>query len=258
MSILGISHLAQYSSKAYNRIEFINSYGTSILMTVILLISGIFISSLAYGLFLIVGVSIGEFYYKYFVVYGSVATLIIGWHLSINMGEQISKILPAISKIMSVLVLVVLFIFTFVLIVNYLGELKTLIDDKGTLIMINLTLLTVLALLLFIISSRKDNKKELFVDYVNFLLVILSIIINTLIVISCLVWIFEKGLTPFRISATVLNLIIYSNLIGVAFLYYKYFRNKIDYSKIKIFMGTFLLVYAIWSIIVVFLFPLIY
>ena len=174
------------------------------------------------------------------------------------MGEQISKILPAISKIMSVLVLVVLFIFTFVLIVNYLGELKTLIDDKGTLIMINLTLLTVLALLLFIISSRKDNKKELFVDYVNFLLVILSIIINTLIVISCLVWIFEKGLTPFRISATVLNLIIYSNLIGVAFLYYKYFRNKIDYSKIKIFMGTFLLVNAIWSTIVVFLFPLIY
>ena len=118
-------------------------------------------------------------------------------------------------------------------------------------------LLAVVAIVVFSISELDKPKMKNFNVLILFSMVVLAIIINT-IALGAIITRATHGLTPNRTAVLGANVLIFANLILIAYnLYQSYFKNgqpdKVERSIIK-----FLPVYAGWIIFVIFVLPFVF
>lgn len=105
--------------------------------------------------------------------------------------------------------------------------------DRNFLMAFNGILLGVLAVTIFsIVESDSDEKKNIS-DYINFSLIVLALIIDTVALSAIVFRLSSYGITPNRLAVLGVNVLIWANLIWIMFSYMRFLQNKSGPKAIK-------------------------
>ncbi|MDN4608145.1 DUF4153 domain-containing protein [Sporosarcina highlanderae] len=217
-------------------------------------VSGMVLAALTMQLFSFVGLDIADFYFSNVVLFGAAALAIVAAYL-VSMNLKLAKnITPYIAKIFSPLVLVTLLVYLITVI--WVGKNPFL--DRDFLIVFNGILLGVLAVTIFSIIESDQDKKKNISDYVNFALIALALIIDSVALSAIVFRLSSYGITPNRLAVLGVNILIWANLIWIMLSYMRFLQNKSGPSTIQDSVTKYLPVYGLWAAFVIFTFPIIF
>jgi hypothetical protein len=236
------------------RIRYISHNGDLAIMGALILISGGLLTGITYGLFMAIGINIERFYSHYIILVGLVSAPIVTTFILKNSALVTNKIAPVIANIFSPLVLITLIIYLVAIIVSG----KDPYSDREFLLTFNIMLIGVMAIIVFSVAETSVYGRQRFSEMVLFILSIVSLIVNLIALSAIFYRLGEYGLTPNRLAILGSNILIFINLILIMVDLYKINFRKADLEKVEFTISKYLPVYMIWTIIVVFLFPLIF
>ncbi|WP_142830449.1 DUF4153 domain-containing protein [Planococcus soli] len=217
-------------------------------------ISGMLLAAITLQLFSFIGLNIEEFYFSNIVLFGAAAIAVVTAYVVSGNLKLAKNIAPYIAKIFSPLVLATLL--AYLIAVIWLEKNPFL--DRNFLIAFNGILLGVLAVTIFSITeSGSDEKKNIF-DYINFALIVLALIIDSVALSAIVFRLSSYGITPNRLAVLGVNIVIWANLIWIMLSYLRFLRNKTGPSTIQDAVTKYLPVYGIWAAFVIFAFPIIF
>lgn len=217
-------------------------------------ISGMLLAAVTMQLFSFIGLNIEEFYFSNIVLFGAAAIAVVTAYVVSKNLKLAKNIAPYIAKIFSPLVLATLLAY----LIAVIGLEKNPFLDRNFLIVFNGILLGVLAVTIFSITeSGSDEKRNIF-DYINFALIVLALIIDSVALSAIVFRLSSYGITPNRLAVLGVNIVIWANLIWIMLSYLRFLLNKTGPSAIQDAVTKYLPVYGIWAAFVIFAFPIIF
>jgi hypothetical protein len=237
-----------------SRIHFLRYNGDLVIISSIILLAGGLMSLITVGLFEIIEVSIAEFYFENIVVLGLAAAPVVGTFLVQTNPQLVKNVSPVIAKVFTPLVLITLVIYLYAM----LSSGKDPYNDRDFLIIFNLLLIGVMAIILFSVTETTKTRGNRVNLIMLLLLSIVTIIINGIALSAIIFRISAWGITPNRIAVLGANMLILINLIWVAYRLFRSLKNDDETVSIENSIAAFLPVYSAWTLIVTFLFPVLF
>jgi hypothetical protein len=127
--------------------------------------------------------------------------------------------------------------------------------ERDLLILVDLILVLVLGLLLYAISARDPLTPADGFDRLQVLLVISALLLDALMLTAMLSRIAEFGVSPNKLAALGLNIVLLANLTWAARLGVDFVRHRRPFHDLERWQTTYLPVYAGWAAVVVIVFP---
>jgi hypothetical protein len=236
------------------RIEFIRHNGDLAIIGAIILIAGGAVAIITFGLFQAIGMNIQKFYFKNIIISGLVSAPVLTSFVLKNYNTVTNKIAPVIAKIFSPVVLLTLIVYLLTIAITG----KDPYNDREFLLVFNLMLIGVMAIIVFSASGTSSRQKQRFNELVLFILSIVTLITNLIALSAIFYRLGEYGITPNRLAILGSNLLIFINLILITIDLFKINFRKTDIEKVGITIASYLPVYIIWVLIVIFTFPVIF
>lgn len=242
-----------YNTKEYSAsIDYIKYNGDLAILTAIILIAGAILSLLTIGLFSSIDMNIENAYMENIGLIGLISSPIVATYVISNFPSITNKIAPIIASIFSPLVLIMLIIFMIFIIPAG----KDPYSDREFLLVFNLMLLGVMTIIVFSVTGTSVNKKQIFNEWTLFILSIITLIIDIIALSAIIYRIGEFGFTPNKTAVLGSNLLILGNLILITIELYKVVLKGKEIKKIELIISRYIPLYAVWALIVTFLFPL--
>jgi hypothetical protein len=221
-------------------------------MGALILISGGLLTGITYGLFMAIGINIERFYSHYIILVGLVSAPIVTTFILKNSALVTNKIAPIIANIFSPLVLITLIIYLTAIAISG----KDPYNNRDFLLIFNMMLIGVMGIIIFSVSETSVYGKQKFNEMVLFILSIVTLIINLIALSAIFYRLGEYGLTPNRLAILGSNILIFINLILITIDLFKINFKKAELEKVDFTISKYLPVYILWTLIVVFGFPL--
>ena len=253
-ALLGFTFIGENLFSPQKRLDFLRYNGDLVVMTTLILIAGMLLTAITIGLFSIIGFNIAEFYFEYVVIWGLAASPILGTYVTQTNPQLVNKVSPLIAKIFSPLVLVTLIFYLTAIVFSG----KDPYNDREFLLTFNALLIGVMAIILISVVETSKAKKNNTSTTILFLLSVVTIIINAIALSAILFRITEWGLTPNRLSVLGGNILILTNLLIVTNRLFKTIKQADQIELVEKSIANFLPIYSVWTIIVTFIFPLIF
>jgi hypothetical protein len=253
-AIVGFIFVSDNPRSAQKRLDFLRYNGDLVVMTTIILIAGALMTVITMVLFKLIELRIEEFYAQYVIIWGLAAAPIIGTYLVQINPQLVNKISPVIAQLFTPLVFIMLAIY--LLAVIYTG--KDPYTNRDFLLIFNVLLIGVMALILFSIAETSKNTVSNIGTFLLLGLSVLTIIINGIALSAIIFRISEWGISPNRLAILGGNILILTNLLIVTYRLWKTTRNHRNIEKIETSIAAFLPVYIVWTIVVTFVFPIIF
>jgi len=253
-AVLGFTYLGNDVKNTQRRLEFFRYNGDLVVMTAIILLAGGLFTALTINLFSLIDIHIEEFYFKNIAIWGLAATPIVGTYLVQTNPQLVNKVSPVIAKIFTPLVLVTLVIYLIAVI--YTG--KDPYNDREFLLIFNMLLIGVMAITFFSIAESSKTSGSKITIVMLFALSIATIIVNGIALSAIIFRISEFGITPNRLAVLGSNILILSNLLFMSYRLLKTVKDINEIEKVGNSIAFFLPVYSLWTIIVTFVFPIIF
>lgn len=252
--LIGLAYTGNDYREGITRLAYLKFNLEFFILYASMAISGMLLALLTLRLFSFVDLDIEDFYFRNVVSFGAAALAIVAIYLvSINL-KLAKNITPYIAKIFSPLVLATLLVY--LITVVWVGKNPFL--DRNFLMAFNGILLGVLAVTIFSITENgTDEKKNLF-DYINFALIVLALIIDSVALSAIVFRLSSYGITPNRLAVLGVNMLIWGNLIWIMISYMRFLQNKTGPSTLQDAVTKYLPVYGLWAALVTFTFPLIF
>ncbi len=252
--LVGLAFTGNEYSKGSTRLAYIKFNLEYCLLYASMAVSGMVLAVFTMKLFSFVDLDIGEFYFSNVVLFCAAALAIVATYL-VSMNLKLAKnITPYIAKIFSPLVLITLLIY----LITVIWSGKNPFLDRNFLMAFNGILLGVLAVTIFsIVESDSDEKKSIS-DYINFALIVLALIIDTVALSAIVFRLSSYGITPNRLAVLGVNILIWANLIWIMFSYIRFLQNKSGPTAIQDAVTKYLPIYGLWAAFVIFTFPLMF
>lgn len=253
-SIFGFSFVGGKRSSTDKRLSYLSYNGDLIVMTTLILIAGGILSGVTIGLFSLIGLKIERFYGDYVIILGLSAAPMLGTYLTQTNPQLVGKVSPVIARIFSPLVLVMLVIYLIAII--YSG--KDPYNDREFLRFFNALLIGVMAIIFFSVAETSKKGKNLAEIWVLFLLSVVTVVVNGIALSAILFRISEWGITPNRAAVLGGNGLILINLLLITAQLFRVLTKKASITGVGKAISFYLPIYSLWSIIVTFIFPLIF
>lgn len=253
-TVLAYTFVGGHLNASQKKINFLRYNGDLLVMTAVMVLSGILFTGITIGLFELIGLKIEDFFAQHIAVWGLPAIPILATYLVQNNPQLVNKISPVIARIFTPIVFVTLLIFLSAII--YTG--KNLYNDRNFLLLFNALLIGVMAIILFSITAATKNANEKLNLLFLFGLSVLTIILNGIALSAIAFRLVEFGITPNRIAVLGANLLIFINLILVAHKLFLIIRDKAEVQKVENVIAIFIPIYGIWTALVTFIFPVLF
>jgi len=253
-AILGYSFVGGNLTNQQKRIDFLRYNGDFLVMTAIMVLSGILFTVITINLFLLIEIKIEDFYARYIAIWGASAIPIMATYLVQNNPQLVNKISPVIAKIFTPLVFITLLAFLSALAYTR----KDIYNDRNFLLIFNALLIGVMAIILFSVTEATKNSNSKLNILFLFFLSVLTIIANGIALSAIAFRLAEYGITPNRIAVLGGNLLIFINLILVAHKLFLTLNGKSYVQNVGNIIGLFIPIYGIWAAIVTYLFPILF
>jgi hypothetical protein len=233
--------------------SFIRFNGELAIMTGLLCIAGGILSGMTISLFAIIGKNIGQFYMENIVIIGLVVFPVLAAWLIELYPDITRRIAPVIARIFTPLVLISAIVYLIAIIVQGIS----LSENREFLIIFNLLLLGVMTIIVFSLSELDKNNISRLNIIMLFFLTILTLIID-LFALSAIISRLSEGFTPNRTVVLLSNILVLINLLLILpDLFVAGFKGKTTDRAEKI-IAAYLPVYFLYTIVVIFVFPLIF
>lgn len=252
-ALLGWVFVGDQPFHTQKRIDYLRYNGDLVVLGVILLVSGALLTGLTFGMFELIGVDIQQIYGEYIIVSGLSALPVIATFLVQNNPQLVHKVSPIIAKVFTPLVFVTLIIYLITVI--YTG--KDPFNDREFLLVFNLMLIGVMALILFSVAEYSSKGSRLGGILLTGL-AMLAIIVNGIALSAIVFRISEWGITPNRLAVLGGNLLMLTHLIFVSGRLFRMVKDHAEIEGVEKGIVVFLPYYTIWTIIVTFLFPILF
>ncbi|MFA5848387.1 MAG: hypothetical protein WC833_00765 [Bacteroidales bacterium] len=253
-SLLGFAFVGGTRNNNEQRLGYLRFNGDLIVMTVLILISGGILTGVTIGLFELIGFNIENFYFEYVGIFGLAAAPIVGTYLTRTNPQLVGKVSPVIAKIFSPLVLVMLVVYLTAIIFSG----KDPYNDRDFLLIFNALLIGVMALIFFSVAETSKRSKSHPDIWILFLLSVVTIMVNGIALSAILFRISEWGITPNRAAVLGANVLVLINLLLVSAQLFRVLRKRREISEVGTVIAKYLPIYILWTIIVTFVFPLIF
>lgn len=244
-----------YATK--NRLKWINYLrynGDLAILTAVILIAGGILTAVTIGLFSTIDLNIENFYMKNIAIIGLISAPIVATYIVRNFPAMTDKIAPVIAGIFSPLVLITLVIYLIFVILTG----KDPYSDRDFLIMFNTMLAGVMAIIVFSVIGTSAKKRNRFNEWTLFMLSFLALIVDLVALSAILYRVGEFGFTPNRTAVLGSNLLIFVHLVLIMIHLFKVVRNEKEIKTVELTVARYLPIYAIWTLLVTFLFPLLF
>jgi len=252
--ILGLAFVGEAGNNNEKRLGFLKYNGDLLVMTGLIVIAGAILTGITIALFSLIGFNIEEFYFKNIVIFGLPSAPIIGTYLTQSNPQLVGKVSPVIAKIFSPLVLVMLVIYLVAIV--YSG--KDPYNDRQFLLIFNALLVGVMAIIFFSVAGTSKTTKTPAETWILFLLSFVTVIVNGIALSAILFRISTWGITPNRVAVLGGNLLILINLFLVTAQLFRILTKKADITGVGKIISFYLPIYFFWTIIVTFIFPLLF
>lgn len=253
-AVLGFAFVGGWQNNDEKRLGFLRYNGDLVVITTLILIAGAILTGVTIGLFQLIGFNIEEFYFRNIVVFGLPAAPIVGTYLIRTNPQLVGKVSPVIAKIFSPLVLVMLVIYLVAMV--YSG--KDPYNDREFLLLFNALLIGVMAIIFFSVAEASKTTKSQAEIGILFLLSVVTVIVNGIALSAILFRISEWGITPNRAAVLGGNVVILINLLLVTAQLFRVISKKTDITGVGKAISFYLPIYCLWTIIVTFIFPLLF
>lgn len=253
-SILGFAFVGSRKNEVERRLSFLSYNGDLIVMTTLIVIAGAILTGVTIGLFSLIGFQIEKFYFENIVVFALPSAPIIGTYLTQTNPQLVGKVSPVIAKIFSPLVLLMLLIYLVAIL--YSG--KDPYNDREFLFLFNALLIGVMAIIFFSVAEASRTAKTHMELWVLFLLSAVTIVVNGIALSAIGYRISTLGITPNRAAVLGGNVLILINLLLVTVQLFRVLRAKTEITKVGSTISLYLPVYAVWTIVVTFIFPFLF
>jgi hypothetical protein len=252
--LLGYAFIGGNFNNYEKRLGFLRYNGDLAVMTGLIVIAIIILSGITIGLFSLIDLNIEKFYFQNVVLYCVSAAPIVGNYLTQTNPQIVNKISPVIAKIFSPLVLITLVAYLTAIVISG----KNPYNDREFLLLFNALLLGVMAIIFFSVAGSWGSAKNSVETVILLLLSVLTIVVNAIALSAIVFRISEWGFTPNRTAVLGGNLIMLANLILISIRLFISLKNKNDNTGVGKAIALFLPVYALWTFVVTFFFPVIF
>lgn len=252
--IVGVAFSGGKWNLVNKRMDFIRFSGEMFIYYVLIALGGVVLTGFMALIFGTINIDIEPIFESWIIPSGPIGAVIVAAWLAENRKELTGNIAPILAKLFSPLFAIV--IITFIGTLLFTGN--ELIMDRDILIVFDLLLVVVLGLLLYSISAREPETSPGVFDVVQVILVISALLVDTVALWGISERIAEFGFTPNRVVALGMNLILLVNLTWAAVLYIRFFNRKTNFPTLEKWQTDYLPVYAVWAMIVVIIFPLLF
>jgi hypothetical protein len=253
-TVLGFTYTGDEFKSPQKRIDFLKYNGDLIVITTVMLIAGGILSAITIGLFELINLRIEDFYFRHIAIWGLAAAPLIGTYLVQQNPQLVKNISPVIARVFTPLVLTMLVVYIIAII--FTG--KDPYNDREFLMIFNLLLIGVMAIILFSISETTKNDGSKIGNLLLLILSIVTIVVNGIALSAILFRIMEWGITPNRMAVLGSNFLILLNLFLVTYRLFKTLKYGHEAELVEKSIANFLPVYSLWTILVTFIFPLLF
>jgi hypothetical protein len=253
-AVLGFSYAGDNIRSCPKRLDFLRYNGDLVIMTTLLGIAGAILTAITIGLFSAIGLNIEKFYFDYIGIFGLAALPIVATYITQTNPQLVNKVSPVIAKIFSPLVLIMLVVYLTAILFSG----KDPYNDRDFLMVFNFLLTGVMAIIIFSVAETFKKNGNRTGRFILLALAIVTVIVNGIALSAILFRISEWGITPNRLAVLGSNILILTNLLTITFRLFKNISKKTDLSEVENSISMFLPIYILWTIIVTFIFPLIF
>jgi len=253
-TVVGFTYVGNSLNDNRKRIEFLRYNGELLIMSGLLLIAGALLTAITIGLFTVSGFDINDFYFKHIVIFFLPIIPILGTFLTQTNPQLVNKVSPVIAKIFSPLVLITVVVY----LIAILFSGKNLYNDRDFLMLFNGLLIGVIAIILFSISTTINQNISQVSGIILFALSVVTVIVCGMALSAILFRISTLGITPNRLAVVGANLLMLTNLFWISFQLFKTVFKKTDVRSVENAIASFIPFYILWTIIVSFIFPLLF
>ena len=253
-SLLALAYMANEWKNPEARLRYIRYIGEVIIYTTLILLGGIVLTLLTFGLFSLIGISIEKWYMEYVVIWGLVASPIVATYLYDSVLNRESKLATLIANVFAPLFLITVAVYLLAM----LYAQKSPYSDRDFLITFNGLLIVVWGITVFSISGRRFSSASKGADAVNISLVAITLIINAIALSAILFRLVEHGVTPNRVAVTGVNILIFVHLVLILMEYIKQLKTTANSEKLTRSVSNYLPVYTAWSVFIVILLPMLF
>lgn len=253
-SLTGIAFLKGKLTDLPGRMQYVRYNGELVIFTTVIMIGGMVMTGITFALFELIDLSIEELYVRNIGLYGGIAAPLVATFLITQIVGNRLRIAPILAKIFTPLFLLMTTAYLVTMVVNK----QSPFTDRNFLIAFNGLLLLVLGLCIFSISGRGEDTKTGIPDYLNMALVTVTLGINAIALAAILFRLSSYGFTPNRIAVLGANLLGFLHLVLILFHYTQFARQERSIENLEHWIVRFLPAYSIWSVLVVFVLPLLF
>ena len=249
--ILGYVFIGGDNKDYTKKIDFLRFNGDFVVMTGLILIAGFIMTGMTIGLFSVIGIKIETYYFKYVGIWGLSAAPVIATYLVRSNPNIVGKVPPVIARIFAPIVLLILTVYLGT--VFYTG--KDPYNDREFLLIFNLLLVGVMALILFSVVEIARKSADKIGTIILFALAVVTIAVNSVALSAIMFRIANWGVTPNRLVVLGSNVLILAHLLVVTYQLFKTIGIPGRIENVKKSITTFLPIYLVWTIIVIFVLP---
>lgn len=256
--LLGVAFAGKNWRVASDRMNFMRYNGEVIVYTTIIIIGGVVLTGITLGLLSLIERSyeLSDWYMDNVIPYGVVAAPIVATFLIDKIIGRRLNIAPTLAKIFIPLFLITTIAYLIIMAVYQ----QSPFNDREYLMAFNILLIVVLGLLIFSIAERNPDALIGLNDFMNIGLVLATLAVDLVALFAVLFRMTTDvyGLTPNRTAILGINILVFSHLVGILFHYIRFAMKKDGFIKLEKWIADFLPVYAIWSLAISVILPLVF
>lgn len=251
---VGVAYVGGRWRESERRMDFIRFTGEFFIYFVLIALGGGVLIGSTFGLFQAIGIDVEPQVQSWIVPCGIAgATVIASWLVEAKQSV-IENMAPVLTQIFTPLFTLVFLAFIGTMVWTGRG-----IDvEREVLIAFDLLLVVVFGLLLYSISARDALAPPGLLDWIQLTLVGTALVVDVLALWAVGSRISDFGFTPNRVAALGENVVLLVNLAGSAFLYARFLRGGVAFSRLWEWQTAYLYVIAAWAAVVAFLFPVLF
>ena len=234
-----------------DRVAYLRLNGNLLLISGLMLIAGGMITGVTIGLFQLLGINFGEWYFQNVLPFGLPAVPILAAYLNENNPNIAGKITPVLANIFGPIVLLILWVYAGSMV--FVG--KDPYNDREFLLLFNVVLLGVMVIIFFIAAENTTQQLLKWNAWLLTLLATTTIFVNMIAVSAIVFRISEWGISANRLSVLGANLLLLLHLVMICKQLYRQLRDRGAQQSLLQTIVVFLPVYAVWAAIVCFIFP---
>lgn len=252
--IVGIAYAGVRWNQVSGRMEFIRFSGELFIYYVLIALGGGVLSGFMALIFGTIGIDIEPVFESWLLPCGATSAVIVASWLVETRKSITENMASVLARLFTPLFAIILITFLGTMLWSGGG----LDIERDVLIAFDMLLLIVLGLLLYCISARDEQSPPSLFDVVQIVLLISALLADGIALWAITERITEFGLTPNRVAALGMNVILLVNLSWSTVLYIGFVGGRRPFGLLVHWQTNYLSVYAVWASIVTVIFPLLF